>query len=235
MITDSSKTPDEQYQSNNTAREVVLEFLSKLNTKKLAELCNENDLEYNQNELLKGDEAGARKLVFELISEQIGIFDAAEKLSEEIILNFFSRADLKSIDALCERFDLPKVFFRQKTYDEDIQNTRDLFSKLDKYLPDDEDLVSLAKNIGIKYLDSKSDTAKTSRKLKRITWDDVGEYLTENELASLIGCSVKTLRNNRSQHKGMKFIKDVNVGSIRYSKKDVLEYMKRHTIDPEQQ
>jgi hypothetical protein len=56
-------------------------------------------------------------------------------------------------------------------------------------------------------------------------------YLDENEVADLIGCSVQTLRNHRYIRKGIPYSKFGR--SVRYFMPDVLEYMSCRRIDPE--
>jgi predicted DNA-binding transcriptional regulator AlpA len=55
--------------------------------------------------------------------------------------------------------------------------------------------------------------------------------LNETETAKMMGFAVQTLRNWRSQRKGPPYIKLKY--SVRYNQKEVMEYMKRHTIHPE--
>ena len=95
-------------------------------------------------------------------------------------------------------------------------------------MPDDIDFVALAQDIGIKYLFREPKSENDVHNLKRLSWDDVGEYLTEKEVASLIGCSVKTLRNNRSLRKGLPYTEIK--GLIKYPKKELKRYLDNKTI-----
>ena len=55
--------------------------------------------------------------------------------------------------------------------------------------------------------------------------------LNETETAKMMGFAVQTLRNWRSLRKGPPYMKLKR--SVRYDLKEVMEYMKRHTIHPE--
>ena len=55
--------------------------------------------------------------------------------------------------------------------------------------------------------------------------------LDEKQLAKIINRSVRTLRNDRCQGRGLPYVKIG--GSIRYSLADVERYLKRRRINPE--
>ena len=58
-----------------------------------------------------------------------------------------------------------------------------------------------------------------------------GSVVDENQAAKIIGRAVQTLRNDRHLRQGPPYIK---IGrSIRYQISDLLDYLKRHRIDPE--
>ena len=90
--------------------------------------------------------------------------------------------------------------------------------------------------LGIKQLSLKHNKVpkrlRNRLEISKLTWDDVGEYLTEYEVAGIIGCSVKTLRNNRSKHVGIEYIKDG--GSIKYAREAVRIYMEKNTVKIDQ-
>ena len=54
------------------------------------------------------------------------------------------------------------------------------------------------------------------------------QYLKEQEVSSLTGIALPTLRNHRSKGCGLPYIK---FGSaVRYSNQDVIDYFERHKI-----
>lgn len=57
------------------------------------------------------------------------------------------------------------------------------------------------------------------------------QYLNENQIASLTGLSVQTLRNNRCQGKGFPYRK---LGkSVRYLKSEVISIMETRKVTPQ--
>lgn len=56
-------------------------------------------------------------------------------------------------------------------------------------------------------------------------------YLNEHEVARLTGRAVPTLRNDRSQCKGLPYVKAGR--SVRYSLRDVLMWMEDRKVVPE--
>ena len=56
------------------------------------------------------------------------------------------------------------------------------------------------------------------------------QYLTDLQVALLIGCGVQTLRNNRYKGVGLPYIK--NGRSVRYKIQDVEDYLERRKIVP---
>lgn len=57
---------------------------------------------------------------------------------------------------------------------------------------------------------------------------NIGDILTEGEVASFLKCSPKTLQKNRQQKKGIQFFK---VGSlVRYKYADVLQYIQEQSV-----
>lgn len=57
------------------------------------------------------------------------------------------------------------------------------------------------------------------------------EYLTEREISKLTGRALSTLRNDRQTGNGFPFIKWGRF--IRYSRKDVIEFMEIRKVIPE--
>jgi excisionase family DNA binding protein len=57
------------------------------------------------------------------------------------------------------------------------------------------------------------------------------KYLTDREVAELLGCSIQRLRNDRHQGKGLPFYRFGR--SIRYAESEVVEYMRLHRVEPE--
>jgi hypothetical protein len=226
MQSESNPINDEEFDSEGTAKELILEYLSKLNKGRLKEFCKDNDVDMNLDELASYEVNEARKEVFDLIRDQIGFLETAESLSEDIVSNFFYTKNIRSIEKFCTKYDLPE-YFQKSLGDEDPQKTHDFLSRLILRLRDEPDFISIAKDLGIKYLFSGPSNEKPSHKRKPISWDDVGEYMSENELARILRCSVKTLRNNRSLQRGLTYT--TIGGSIRYPKKNVKKYLAKHT------
>jgi len=56
-------------------------------------------------------------------------------------------------------------------------------------------------------------------------------YLTDTEVSKITGRSVNTLRNERSQGRGMPYVKLSR--SVRYRIDDVIEFMEAHKVLPE--
>lgn len=58
-------------------------------------------------------------------------------------------------------------------------------------------------------------------------------FINDNEVSVITGLSVQTLRNWRSQSKGIPYVK---VGrSVRYSYQDVIAYMEERIVTPREQ
>jgi putative spermidine/putrescine transport system permease protein len=186
-----------------------------------------NDLEFSSDMLVSGEVKDARNLVFDFIEDQIGLFETAKSLSEEIIQNFFSTKNTAEIIKFCTKYKLPE-YYQKSLQGVDPQQVDDFISSLLKRLQREESILSVARDLGIKYLFCKSDEGEKGEKSKRISWEDVGEYLSESELANLIGCSVKTLRNNRSLQKGIDYC--TIEGTIRYPREKVKNYLKQNTV-----
>jgi len=162
-----------------------------------------------------------------LIEEEIGYFETAKTLSEEFISNVFLSSDSQAIEKLCKKYKLPKQFNRNLE-DIGVVEAQNFLSQVFSHLREETDIYSIASDLIPKYLFPIPPNKKPSTKIIRTTWDDVGDYLSEQELASLIGCSVKTLRNNRSLRKGFTYVE--MGGSIKYPKKELLEYLESKTI-----
>jgi hypothetical protein len=227
MNTNTTQNPDEDFNSQEIAEKLISDFLANLNKKELIEFCKENDLEFNSDKLVSGEVKDAREIVFGFIKDQIGLFETAKSLSEEIIQNFFSTKDTAEIKKFCSKYDLPE-YYQKSLQSVDPQQVDDFISRLLKRLQGEESILSVARDLGIKYLFCKSDEGEKGEKSKRISWEDVGEYLSESELANLIGCSVKTLRNNRSLQKGIDYC--TIEGTIRYPREKVKNYLKQNTV-----
>jgi hypothetical protein len=58
-----------------------------------------------------------------------------------------------------------------------------------------------------------------------------GEYLTDNQVAALLSVSVASLRNDRSQRRGLPYVKLRK--TVRYLLSDVVHYMNSHRIEME--
>lgn len=56
-------------------------------------------------------------------------------------------------------------------------------------------------------------------------------YITEQEVAKILGVSTGTLRKNRSMGRGMRYYK-VGTRSVRYSLDDVKQYMEGVLVEP---
>lgn len=57
---------------------------------------------------------------------------------------------------------------------------------------------------------------------------DLEHYIDETEVSRIAGRAVSSLRNDRSLGKGIPYVK--NGRSVRYSIKDVLEYMEARKV-----
>ena len=58
--------------------------------------------------------------------------------------------------------------------------------------------------------------------------EKVSQWLTEKEVAQLLGFSISTLQKHRFHHRGMPYVK---IGhSVRYALKDVMDFMENHKI-----
>jgi hypothetical protein len=58
---------------------------------------------------------------------------------------------------------------------------------------------------------------------------DIPKYIEEREVARITGFALSTLRNNRFKGAGIPYLK---IGrSVRYSLKDVVDFMEKHRIE----
>ncbi len=57
------------------------------------------------------------------------------------------------------------------------------------------------------------------------------QYLNDKEVAKLTGLSKCTLRNNRSEKRGIPFIKLPGSRSVRYAIEDVQKYMRAGRVE----
>lgn len=55
-------------------------------------------------------------------------------------------------------------------------------------------------------------------------------YITEKDVAKIIGCSIQTLRNARHLGRGLDYVK--NGKSVRYYKPDVYAFMNERKVKP---
>ena len=57
-------------------------------------------------------------------------------------------------------------------------------------------------------------------------------YLTENQVSSITGIPIPTLRNQRHLCKGIPYYKLTDSRHVRYKYSDVISYMESNRIDP---
>lgn len=61
---------------------------------------------------------------------------------------------------------------------------------------------------------------------------NTNRLLTETEVSEITGKAIQTIRNERCERRGIPYVK-VGRRSVRYLPQDILEFIKRHRIDPE--
>lgn len=62
--------------------------------------------------------------------------------------------------------------------------------------------------------------------------DEGTALLNQQQLASLLGLSERTLERWRSEHLGPPFVRLVGLGSVRYRKTDIDEWLKVQVVHP---
>ena len=110
MNTNTTQNPDEDFNSQEIAEKLISDFLTKLNKKELIEFCEDNDLKFSSDELASSEIKDTREIVFGFIKDQIGLFETAKSLSEEIIQNFFSTKNTAEIIKFCTKYKLPEYY-----------------------------------------------------------------------------------------------------------------------------